>query len=661
MMTKRVLLGSGVFLLALGMALFVLPDPKAGAEPGLVPFGSCDEFLSYMKSALRDSYSGVAVAGGEMVTADAAEAPVARDEGDSSVANGTGATAGESPGHSATNVQESGIDEGDIVETDGRRLYVLSGAELYSIAVSAGTPQLIDTLTFEDAFGFGGEGQLLLDDDRLVVIRQTYDAADGRAWVRVLAVDIDASGGMTPAGESRVDGTLVSARGVTGSVTVVTSHRPQMPPTVVPDGPDTSVDHDEWLRRSIDGLSVEDLLPKVTTTVGGETATHDLVACEQVHRPQDPSGPTLLNVVTIGRESAEPVDAETVVADGQILYASEAAVYVATGSWPVGVAPMAAEGDTGGGGLQTVVHRFDRTEDGVTYYGSGSVRGHLLNQFAMSEHEGHLRVASTDESRGASPGGVEFLPASESLVTVLEPRDSQLVPVGEVSGLGPTERIHSVRFMGDRAYVVTFRQTDPLYMLDLSDPAAPRVTGELEILGFSAYLHPLSDGRLLGVGQDATESGQQLGTQVSLFDVSDPASPRRLVQWAAGEWSRSEAEYDHHAFLFWAPRNLVLLPVQDAVVGLEVGDGTLAQVGEIRHPATDECPQPSGEVQSSPAGGGVSSSVAEDVVVAEPACHGSGMSIRRSVVVGDNIYTVGDSGVMATDLDTFQTAGWLGF
>lgn len=661
MTAKRVLLGSAVFLLALGLALFVLPDPKAGADPGLVPFGSCDEFLSYMKSALRDSYSGAAVAGGEMVTADAAEAPVAREEGDSSAADGTGAEAAASAGHSSTNVQESGIDEGDIVETDGRHLFVLSGSWLRSIDVSAGAPRLVDTLTFEDAFGFGGEGQLLLDDNRLTVVSQTYDTADGRPRVRVLAVDVDASGGMASAGESSVDGTLVSARGTTGNITVVTSHRPQPPAPVVPDAPDTSFDYDEELRRSIQTLTVEDLLPKVTTTVGSGTATHDLVACERIHRPQDPSGPTLLNVVTIGRESAEPVDAETVVADGQILYASEAAVYVATGTWPGRMAPTAAEGDTGGERLETAVHRFDRTEDGVTYYGSGSVRGHLLNQFAMSEHEGHLRVASTDDGRWEGSDGGGSPRESESLVTVLEPRNRRLVSVGELSGLGPTERIYSVRFMGDRAYVVTFRQTDPLYTLDLSDPAAPRATGALEILGFSAYLHPLSDDVLLGVGQDATESGQQLGTQVSLFDVADPASPRRLAQWAAGEWSRSEAEYDHHALLFWAPRNLVLLPVSDAVVGLEVGDGTLAQVGEIRHPATEECPHLPGQVQPSPAGAGVPPGVAVDVIVAEPACHGWGMAIRRSVVVGDDVYTVGDGGVMATDLETFQPAGWLGF
>ncbi|MCC7076607.1 MAG: beta-propeller domain-containing protein [Acidimicrobiia bacterium] len=656
---KRGLLGAVVFLVALGLALFVLPDPKAGADPGLVPFGSCDELLAYMKTALKDSYSYVGpVAEDGMLPSGAGEAPAAREETDAAAADPGTAPSAETPEQSSTNVQEAGIDEGDVVETDGQRLFVLSGGELRSIDVTGGTPRLVGTLRLEDGEGNTGDGQLLLDSDRLVVVSETYDTADGTARVRVRAVGIDASGQMTPAGESSIDGNLVSTRGIDGSVTVVTSHSPQPPPPVMPDASDTSFDYEEARRRAIKELDLEDLLPQVTTTAGGESSTHDLVTCRQVHRPPEPSGPTLTNVVTIGPDSTDPVDAETVVADGQIVYASEGAVYVAAGTWPGGMAPAAAEESPSEGGVETAVHRFDRTQAGVAYYGSGRVRGRLLNQFAMSEHEGFLRVASTDDDGTTNPDGTTG-PASESLVTVLEPRADRLEPVGELAGLGPTERIYSVRFMGDRAFVVTFRQTDPLYTLDLSDPTSPRTTGELEITGFSAYLHPISEDRLLGIGQDATESGQQLGTQVSLFDVADPASPRRLAQWAAGNWSHSEAEYDHHAFLYWAPRNLALLPVDASVVGLEVGADAITQVGTIEHPAPAECPEPLPEERVTPPD--VAPGVAEDVVAPEPACDGYGTAIRRSVVVGNHVYTVGDTGVMATDLATFQPAGWLAF
>ena len=120
---------------------------------------------------------------------------------------------------------------------------------------------------------------------------------------------------------------------------------------------------------------------------------------------------------------------------------------------------------------------------------------------------------------------------------------------GQVDGLGKDEQIYSVRFLGDVGYVVTFRQTDPFFTIDLSDPTDPVVRGELKIPGYSAYLHPVDDGLLLGVGQDATDEGQVLGTQLSLFDVSDPQDPQRIDTLQIGGYS--EVEWDHKAFLYW--------------------------------------------------------------------------------------------------------------
>ena len=148
------------------------------------------------------------------------------------------------------------------------------------------------------------------------------------------------------------------------------------------------------------------------------------------------------------------------------------------------------------------------------------------------------------------------------MITILEPQDSELVVVGMVAGLGKGERIYSVRFIEETAYVVTFRQTDPLYTVDLSDPSDPKVLGELKILGYSAYLHPLGDDLLLGVGQDADERGRVEGTQVSIFDVSDPANPERIAQLTLAKGSNSAVEYDHRAFLYWDPASLAVIPIQ---------------------------------------------------------------------------------------------------
>ena len=149
---------------------------------------------------------------------------------------------------------------------------------------------------------------------------------------------------------------------------------------------------------------------------------------------------------------------------------------------------------------------------------------------------------------------------------------------GHVAGLGLTERIYSVRFMGPVGYVVTFRQTDPLYTVDLSDPAQPRARGSVALTGYSAYLHPASDTRLIGIGRQADAMGHVGGTQVSLFDVSDLAAPTRLATFALTA-AVSDAEFDPHAFLYWPGSHLVVVPVQvpGPVPAAPVTPGGLAQ------------------------------------------------------------------------------------
>jgi hypothetical protein len=183
---------------------------------------------------------------------------------------------------------------------------------------------------------------------------------------------------------------------------------------------------------------------------------------------------------------------------------------------------------------------------------------------------------------------------------------------------------------------VTFRQTDPLYTIDLSEPNDPKVAGELKLLGFSAYLHPVGDGLLLGVGQDATPDGRQLGTQLSLFDVSDLAKPQRLSQARVGGASSSEAEYDHHAFLYWGPEKLAVLPVSiydgrsnpfDGAIGFHVGRSKIEEVGRIAH---------------------------DDGQQYAP-------GIRRSVVVGSRLFTISDLGAKASSLSSLADEAWVPF
>ena len=224
---------------------------------------------------------------------------------------------------------------------------------------------------------------------------------------------------------------------------------------------------------------------------------------------------------------------------------------------------------------------------------------------------------------------------------MLAPTDGELERVGQVGDLGKGEQIYAVRFLGDVGYVVTFRQTDPLYTIDLSDPTDPTTTGELKITGYSAYLHPVDDGLVLGVGQDATRQGRTQGTQVSLFDVSDPASPQRLAQLTMPN-SSSEVEWDQRAFLYWPAERLAVVPFINYDVdpsgngqpdvgarALTVRPGAIRDVGVVSH--SDEVTDPwMGQ-------------------------------IRRSIVVGGRLFTLSEQGLLSSDLSTLEQRSFVRF
>ena len=242
-----------------------------------------------------------------------------------------------------------------------------------------------------------------------------------------------------------------------------------------------------------------------------------------------------------------------------------------------------------------------------------------------------LRVASTALTSSAEGT------TSESFVSVLRLEGGGMPIAGQVGGLGKEERIYAVRFIGPLAYVVTFRTVDPLYVVDVSDPLRPAVTGELKIEGYSAYLHPIDPTHLIGVGQDVTEEGRRAGTQVSVFDVGNPAAPTRTAKHALGTGSSSEVEFDPHAFLYWAPTGTTVLPIVSSTaenrttgaVVLRTAADRITEQGRLTHD-------------------GRPTSSAERV-----------RSIRRSFVVGSSLYTVSSAGILVNDLGSLAEQQWL--
>jgi uncharacterized secreted protein with C-terminal beta-propeller domain len=594
---------------------------SARKAPALARFSSCRGFLAHVRRqavvAAAPRRRGDPVVG---VLAPGAE-------GDRAGAPATAPQAGVD--YSDTNVQEAGVDEPDVVKTDGRTIFSLAGAEVKVVDVTGATPRRVGALALEDVTPSGllllGDRLLVLGDagapqplDRPVVGPETVVALPAGEPTTVL-VQVDVSDPAHPRVLSRmaVEGTLVAARRTGGTVRAVVSSTPD-PVAMSP--------------RARAGAAAGAWLPRLTVrdAAAGRTVRRAAVRCRAVARPKQFAGLGLITVLTI--EASGPLalrDSDAILTDGDLVYASPTAMYVATARW---ADPALATAETPPRGA-TLIHKLDTSDPARTAYrASGAVHGYLLNQFSLSEHEGHLRAASTEEPAWwTGPDGTAR--ESESLVTVLAESGGRLAPVGQVDGLGRGERIFAVRFLGDRGYVVTFRQTDPLYALDLSDPARPAVRGALKIPGFSSYLHPVDDATLIGIGQAATEEGRTLGTQVSLFDVSDPAGPRRIAQRTldAG-WS--EAESDHRAVLYWPATRLLALPAQSH-----------------------------GPLGASSFSGAVGLSVARDTGITPIArvSHPGSSPVRRSLVVDGALYTVSEAGILASDLGTLAARGFAAF
>jgi uncharacterized secreted protein with C-terminal beta-propeller domain len=275
----------------------------------------------------------------------------------------------------------------------------------------------------------------------------------------------------------------------------------------------------------------------------------------------------------------------------------------------------------------TLIHAFALAGTSADYQASGEVAGWLLNQFSMSALDGNLRVATTENAN-------DFGSSSSSSVRVLQRDGTKLVESGAVTGLGKGERIYAVRFVGSLGYVVTFRQTDPLYVIDLHDVAHPVQVGELKIPGFSAYLHPIGDGLLLGIGQAMTNNGMGESTKLALFDVRDPSAPKQLadLNLASGY---SPAEYDAHAFLWWPDTRQVVVPVMDFTVN---SGAPVAEVIAV----------------------GADSLTAQGRVTPEPDMNGQA-AVVRSLVVNGELVTVSNIAVQISALDTLQTRATVTF
>lgn len=630
--SRVALLTSLLTIAVTGCSVALDPVRAIGA---LVPFSACDEALDHLKREALERVGPYGLDGGIYPTAgeglagaeDSASAPQSRG-GDQ---------------HSTTNIQEAGVDEPDLVKSDGKHIVSVVDGMLRVIDAAAGEEVGRLELTPE-----AGSAELFLSGDRaLVLLRQPMVWIEGRSpapgWPhlpasQLVAVDLSDPAAPTEVAALDIEGEIISARLVDSVVRVAVRATPAL-----------EFPWDEQLagdaaaatarnRGIIETSELADWLPSARWTAGADEEERLLIPCERLSYPAEFAGFTTVSVLSL------PVDGDlrepagtAVLGGGETVYSSQDRFYVVTTDWATGpwLSPLQdgpamdlAAAIRPAGDQRTGIHAFDISEPGpARYLGSGEVEGSTIGQYALSEWEGNLRVATT-----TGGGGWGWGQGSESRVTVLAEEDGALVQIGLVDGLGPDEQIYAVRYAGPTAYVVTFRRVDPLYVLDLSDPTEPAVRGELKITGYSAYLHPVGTDRVIGVGQEARTDGRTVGAQVSLFDVGDPTAPRKLDGHVVRNgWS--EAEHEARAFLYWEPTGQLVLPMttgkRAGALVLAVDGDTVSEVGWVTS-------------QGSRAAN-------------------TGETVRRSLVIGDRLFTVWPDGIQSNALDTLDDVSWIPF
>ena len=606
-------------------AAFALPGP-------LQPFNTCDSVLQYFKDQAPQYL--IERAGGVRTTdsGGAAERTTAvPQQGRATDSSGTGAESGGAlPEHSTTNVQEAGVDEPDIVKTDGNRIVAVAQARVHLIALDG------SKMTRRKTLSDTAVRNVFLSGKRLLVFSgQTGQTSEpGARWAGQQAVltmyDISNFSDPSLIATLTIDGDVLDARLVGSQARVVTASSPDVDapsPVYTPDG-EISEKSKADLRAAVANTNVDDWIPtyRLQDGAGAGVSEGRLVECANLAHPETFSGLDTVAVSSFDMGSAlQSRKTVGVIAGGQQIYATGTSTYVSTTDWSRDGSPA-----------KTNLHKFVTEPSGAsTYKGSGEVPGTLLNQYAMSEYDGVLRVASTISERR---GWVNSRQTTEGLVTTLHEQGGALRQLGQVGGLGKqdNESIRAVRFIEERGYVVTFRQTDPLYVLDLRNAAAPKVVGELKIPGYSGYLHPIGENLLLGVGQSGLDSGISPaprtrgggpGVQFSLFDISDPASPHRIDTQTYGGGAAA-AEFDPKAFLYWQPRNLIIAPTN--LHGDQRGRGVFSGLVLLR--ANADGLEEVGRLATTGANGGVT----------------------RSLVIGDTVYLLSDHALQANSLDTHR-------
>lgn len=625
----------------------------------LLPNVGSYENLKNLLANTRQGGSAVdktrAVDDGIRVTQDARELSAAAPP--SGAGGKANSVAGEAD-YSKTNLQVEGVDEADIVKTDGAYIYQVNRERI--IIAKAYPPEdlkVVSTLNYENR-GFSPL-EMYVDESHLVVIGQAnapvYRPMESspiimppywnRESVKAIIYDIKDKSNIRQLRELELNGRYVSSRKIGQSFYLVANKNIYYNP-----GQEIEEPRPLYRDTAIQEGFVEIDYPEIRCFPGFVEPSYLIVAGLNLDRPD------------------EKASVSSYLGSGQNIYASTKNLYIAVTSYRYdtrkdlsGVLPgPRPQGATN----STKVYKFEMKDGDLTYAGSGEAPGSILNQFSMDEYNNFFRIATT---QGESWRSDEF--TSKNNLYVL---DSDLKITGKIEGIAPGEKIYSVRFLGDRAYMVTFKSVDPFFVLDLSDPQRPGILGALKIPGYSDYLHPYDENHIIGFGKDTVELGPKGGTgdegsmafymgmKMALFDVTDVKNPVEMFREKIGDrGTDSELLQNHKALLFSKEKNLLAFPVR------------VMESGEARGTAGAPFPEygqftfqgayvynldlDHGFVRQ----GRLTHLTEEDFLKAGSYWYDSEKNIERILYINENLYTLSKMMIKANKLEGLQETGSL--
>jgi len=549
----------GVIVTSIILAAVALSPPGTGVYTyDLKTFSSYDDLLDFLNERY-ENYNEYGWYGGGDPRITMAEDGAKDPSGERNAAGGTDVD------FSETNIHVAGVDEPDIVKTDGTYLYIVAGSKIVIVkAYPADKAVVLSEISLGDA---QNPVNIFINEDRLVVfseVYETYQSDDIKymyGWQGISKTVItifDVSDREYPKvdKEIKVDGSYFDSRMIGDYVYVIIS------------------EYSSNIYRNVDD-NITICIPEIT--IDDET---EQIPADQIYYIDVPElSDSITHVLSINIYDGEVNQKSFMLGSSQSMYVSKNNIFLAYAHYEY-IYPI-LESQPGENIQTTILHKISIDAEDISYAAQGEVSGIILNQFSMDEHDGYFRIATT---AGSVWGG-----ESTNNVYIL---DEDLQSVSEIEDIAPGEKIYSARFMGSKAYLVTFKKIDPFFTIDLSDPKNPQILGELKIPGYSDYLHPYDENHIIGIGKDTVEPQEEQswtwnfawyqGIKIALFDVSDFENPKEVTKIVIGDrGTDSPALHDHKAFLFDKEKELLVIPVRLCEISDEIKEQNEGYTGNI--------------------------------------------------------------------------------